>query len=230
MILMPGSHMIWQFSEMGNAQTTKSSGGNNTDPKIVNWNLLKDADNNGLMENYRQLIKIRLAPENRELFSTAIQPFGNSLGGWAQGRTIKTTTADRELYCVINPNVTGSITVPVSFQRTGNDDYWIVSKSYGTEPAFNVTSGVVVVPANSYVVVTTRNISGVKDVIEDNAADWSVSTGQGVVRVNGLTAPAYIYSMSGSQAGVLKVDGELNVPQGIYVVRSAGKSVKVIVK
>lgn len=230
MILMPGSHMIWQFSEMGNAQTTKSSGGNNTDPKTVNWNLLKDADNNGLMENYRQLIKIRLAPENRELFSTAIQPFGNSLGGWAQGRTIKTTTADRELYCVINPNVTGSITVPVSFQRTGNDDYWIVSKSYGTEPAFNVTSGVVVVPANSYVVVTTRNISGVKDAIEDNAADWSVSTGQGVVRVNGLTAPAYIYSMSGSQAGVLKVDGELNVPQGIYVVRSAGKSVKVMVK
>lgn len=231
MILMPGSHMIWQFSEMGNAQTTKSSnGGNNTDPKTVSWNLLGDPDNNGLMQSYRQLIKIRLAPENKELFSTTIQPFGNSLSGWAQGRTIKTTAADRELYCVINPNVTGAITVPVSFQRTGNDDYWVASKSYGTEPAFDVAAGTVTVPANSYVVVTTRNISGVKDITMADAAPWTVSVADGSLRVAGLTAPAYIYSMSGSQAGMLKGDGRVNLPQGIYVVRSAGKSVKVMVK
>lgn len=230
MILMPGSHMIWQFSEMGNAQTTKSSGGNNTDPKTVNWNLLKDPDNNGLMETYKQLIHLRLNPENKDLFSTAIQPFGNSLGGWAQGRTIKTQTADRELYCVINPNVTGSITVPVTFRHNSNDNYWIVIKSHGSEPAFNATSGVIVVPANSFAVVTTRNISGVNDIDAADADSWTVSVANGSIKVSGLTAPAYIYSISGAQAGVIKCDGELNVSQGIYVVRSGGKSVKVMVK
>lgn len=215
---------------MGNAQTTKSSSGNNTDPKIVNWNLLKDADNNGLMETYKQLIHLRLNPENRDLFSTAIQPFGNSLGGWAQGRTIKSQTADRELYCVINPNVTGSITVPVSFRHNSNDNYWIVIKSHDTEPSFNATSGTIVVPANSFAVVTTRNISGVDYIDADDSNAWTVSAADGSIKVSGLTAPAYIYSMSGSQSGRLECDGEVKVSKGIYVVRSAGKSIKVMVK
>ena len=93
-----------------------------------------------------------------------------------------------------------------------------------------MAAGTVTVPANSYVVVTTRNISGVKDIAVADAAAWTVSVADGSLKVAGLTAPAYIYSMSGSQAGMLKGDGRVNLPQGIYVVRSAGKSVKVMVK
>ena len=41
MLMTPGAHMIWQFSEMGNEENTKSdNGGNNTDPKTVCWSLL----------------------------------------------------------------------------------------------------------------------------------------------------------------------------------------------
>ncbi|MDE5872028.1 MAG: Por secretion system protein, partial [Muribaculaceae bacterium] len=53
MILAPGAHMIWQFSELGNYDNTKNSdGGNNTDPKTVRWNLLDNADRKGLYDCY----------------------------------------------------------------------------------------------------------------------------------------------------------------------------------
>ncbi len=59
MILVPGSHLIWMFSEMGNDQNTKdSNGGNNTGPKKVNWSLSTIRDNAGLVESYRTMIAL----------------------------------------------------------------------------------------------------------------------------------------------------------------------------
>ena len=56
MILSPGAHMIWQFSELGNFDNTKDAGGgNNTDPKTVRWNLYDNASRRGL---YLSLIHI----------------------------------------------------------------------------------------------------------------------------------------------------------------------------
>lgn len=67
LVMAPGAHMIWQFSELGNDQNSKNTdGGNNTDPKIVNWGLLDNDDNKGLYQNYCELIAVRTG--NPEMF------------------------------------------------------------------------------------------------------------------------------------------------------------------
>ena len=108
MILVPGAHMIWQFSEMGNAQSTKNAnGGNNTDPKKVMWSLLDDPDNKGLYDNYCQLIRLRLS--NPELFAENAG-FSNTCTTWGAPRMIKTSVGDKELVCAINPQIDKELT------------------------------------------------------------------------------------------------------------------------
>lgn len=232
MILEPGSHMIWQFSEMGNAQTTKNSnGGNNTDPKIVNWNLLNDADNKALMETYRTLIHIRLKPEYSDLFSTSNASFVTDLSGWDKGRVISTKTADKELFCVINPHIDRNLTVSANFSvASSQDDYWIVAQSHEAEEArFNVTNKSITVPANSFAVVATRNISGIKDAATDRAG-WKVTTGPGRLSVNGAEGITEVYGLTGARVAVIKGEGDVELPAGVYVVRNGGNAKKVVIR
>lgn len=227
MILTPGAHMIWMFSEMGNAQSTKSSSGNNTSPKIVNWSLLDDPDNKGVFDSYRELISIR--ESNRELFPIE-GTFNNKCSAWDKGRSIITVNAEKELYCMINPNVDKEITFNVEFQSTNPDNYWIPSKSYGSNPTFDVTAKTITVPANCYVVVSTKNISGIKDQTSELMPSFKVSTSNGVITVSGTTGNVDIYSLNGTLAGRISADGSVNVQPGIYAVRHQGKTIKVIVR
>lgn len=227
MLLVPGSHMIWMFSEMGNAQTTKSaSGENNTSPKIVNWNLLTDADNKGLLDSYKELIALRL--NNKDLFP-AIKNFRNSCAGWAKGRTISTVAGNRELYCAINPNITGSTTISIDFAGDNNDNYWIVSKSYGSNPTFDAAAKTITVEAGCYAVVATKNVSAVDNIIADRCL-FNVNVTPGTITVTGSDAPVNVWNLSGVHVASMTGDGSVNVPSGIYVVRSSDKAVKVVVK
>lgn len=232
MILEPGSHMIWQFSEMGNAQTTKNSnGGNNTDPKTVNWNLLNDPDNKALMETYKTLIHIRLNPECRELFSTANTSFVTELSGWDRGRVISTKAGDKELFCVINPNTNRDVTVAADFSvSSSQDDYWIALQSHGSESArFNVTNKSITVPANSFAVVSTRNVSGVQDSLKDNT-DLKISTAPGSLTVHSAEGTTEVYGLTGARMAVIQGEGTVELPRGIYIVRHGNKAKKVIIR
>ena len=232
MILEPGSHMIWQFSEMGNAQTTKNSnGGNNTDPKIVNWNLLNDPDNKALMETYSTLIRIRLNPEYQDLFATNNQSFVTELSSWERGRIISTKAGDKELFCVINPNTNRNVTVAADFSVSASqDDYWIAVQSHGTESArFNVTNKSITVPANCFAVVTTRNISGVKDVMTSES-DLRIATGPGSLSVYGTEGTVEIYGLTGVRIAVIQGEGNVELPRGVYIVRCGNIAKKVIIR
>lgn len=228
MLLVPGSHMIWQFSEMGNAQNTKdNSGGNNTSPKIVNWALLDDPDNAGLVQSYSELIGIRL--NNQELFS-ATADYDLSLTNWAGGRIISAVSADKELYVVVNPNINKDVTMTVNFRSGDNSTYHFASKSFDSEPVFDASAKTVTVPANCYAVVTTRNISGVEHAVADSLDATRIFPVSGAVRVVNCAGAVDIYTIDGVRVAGDYGDCTLDVVPGTYVVRAAGKTAKVVVR
>lgn len=229
MILVPGSHMIWQFSEMGNAQSTKSNGNNNTDPKIVDWVTINEPNHGGLVQSYRELIDLRL--KNTDLFD-ASAAFNNMCDAtnWADGRTITATTADKELYCAINPNTSGTISVTIPFRSGDDSAYKIWSQSYNCQGSFSAAGKTITVPANCYVVVGTRNVSEVKG-IESDAPEFRVSACRGMIALSGLTAAADIYDTAGKKvAATTETDFSVALPAGLYIVKSGRHALKVLVK
>ncbi len=230
MILVPGAHMIWQFSEMGNAESTKNAeGGNNVDPKKVNWNLLDDPDNKGLYDNYCELISLRTL--NPDLFDSNASYTSNvSASNWKDGRSIISNTPKKEMICVINPNMSGTLTMNVSFSSTNQADYYVASKSYATNPTFNVASGTVTVPANSYVVLVNNNVLAVDGVAEEGTALSAYGT-EGSLTVNYAPEGIEIYGMDGRMHFSSKAEtANVALPAGLYIVRSGASAVKVLVK
>lgn len=229
MIMAPGSHMIWMFSEMGNAQNTKdNSNGNNTDCKIVNWNLLNETNHKALVDSYTELIHIRLG--NPELFTQDAQySMACNVNNWAGGRTLVSSAGDKELITVVNPNIAGVITVSVPFQVKDNSKYQILSQSYDCNATFQAATGSVTIPANCYVVIGRNASTDVKSI---DKTGFEVITGNGRITVNGADAPVYVYSISGLRIAEISgaAPANVDVVPGLYVVKSGDRSVKVAVK
>lgn len=232
MILCPGAHMIWQFSEMGNAQNTKNDdGGNNTDPKIVNWNLLDDPANRGLMENYSSLISIRTS--NPDLFDVENgASFSMTCGNndWANGRTIVASTDDKQLIAVINPNIDETITVNVAFNFPA-ERYVRGCRSAGTDSTFDATAGTVTVAPNSFLVVATSNLSEVTAIPVDRDTTPALFGMKGALKIADAVAGAEVYDLAGVRHFVTtETSATVQLPAGIYIVRSADKALKVVVR
>lgn len=232
MILSPGAHMIWQFSEMGNAQNTKNdNGGNNTDPKIVNWDLLDNQYHRGLYDTYCQLISIR--NENPELFAEDAEfTIQCNSSDWANGRWLYSVSKTKELYTLINPNVTGELTITnVPFNMADGTNYRIIAKSYGSNPSFNASAGTVTVPANCFVSIANSNTTGIES-IEAEGVQESLRArgGYGEVVIDYTAGVATVYSLDGRQVGQVNGSGSVNAASGVYIVKSGKDTVKVIVR
>ena len=235
MILTPGAHMIWQFSEMGNAQNTKNNdGGNNTDPKIVNWALLDEPWHYGLYTTYCQLISLRL--DNPELFAKDAS-FVINCGqtNWENGRWLYSVSADKskELYTLINPNITGELTISnVPFLSKDNANYQVVARTYGSQPSFNAEAGTVTIPANAFISIASSNtISGIESIsTEATLNSLRVYGAPGEVVVDYAAEGAVIYSLDGKVIGSVAESGRVSVASGLYIVKSGKESVKVVVK
>ncbi len=231
MILAPGAHMIWQFSEIGNSQNTKNSdGGNNTDPKIVNWAQFEEAPCKGLYDSYCELIGIRNL--NRELFAEdATFEINCGTSSWANGRTLVSKNGSTELYTVVNPNVDNQLTVMVNFDKSDNSFYHILSKSYGSEPSFSASSKTVTVPANCYVVIGSMDVSSVESVSDGIFSGllraYSVA---GEIMVDSSPSRVVVYGADGRMAGSLEEGERLAVSPGVYVLRAAGDTLKIVVR
>lgn len=230
MILVPGSHMIWQFSEMGNAQSTKNNeGGNNVDPKIVNWNLLNDPDNRALMENYANLIRIRLS--NPDLFAENAE-YTASVGGWSAGRYIKASTAEKDLVCAINPTVDKEITVKVPFKSPNNSDYGVAAISRGVTPDFDAKEGLVTLAPNSFICLVNHKVSAVDSVAgeEDTPAIIAYSSA-GELSVDSSCPGIEIFDLQGISrfSDTQATSARVALPDGLYIVRSGSKAIKVAV-
>ena len=229
MILAPGAHMIWQFSELGNYDNTKNSnGGNNTDPKTVRWNLLNNDNRKGLYDNYSELIAIRNG--NPDLFAETAS-FENNCGqaNWTGGRTMVSKAGDKELFTVINPNIDKEITVAVNFGLKDDSAYQIVSKSYNSNPSFSASGGTVTVPANCYVAIGSMKVSGVESVWSDSAASaLSIHREGNSIVVDNAAAPVAIFTVDGRKVAALQGAGRVKVGAGVYVVTSGKDIVKIV--
>lgn len=227
MIMAPGSHMIWQFSEMGNAQNTKTSIGNDTSPKIVNWNLLNDPDNYGLYKNYCELIGIRL--QNTDLFASP--NYQMNFANTASCRYAYVTSGDKELYLVVNPSLNATKTQIVPFLSNDNSRYHVASKSYGSQPAFDASGMTVTVQPNCYVVISTKNISGVERAVSDGMSGPAIYALDGGVKVtDNEGSDVAVYTLDGSIAAMARGNVELPLASGLYIVRAGGKVAKIIIR
>lgn len=231
MILAPGSHMIWMFSEMGNDENTKdSNGGNDTSPKIVNWDVLKQPEYQGLVNNYSELIGVRLG--NTDLFAeTADYAAHVSQSDWSNGRSIISTTADKEMYAVINPSATGNITMTIQFRSNDNNAYRVVSKSFDSNPSFDAAAKTVTVEPNCYVVLANSKVAGVEEVTASEYADaTAVYAAEGAIYVINCDDNVTVCTLDGSIVASAKGDASFAVERGVYIVRAGSTVTKVLVK
>ena len=223
MLMAPGAHMIWQFQEFGADQTTKNAnGGNNTDPKKVIWSYLDNPDRAGLAQNYRELNAIRA--NNPQLFkqgvSTTMQCSANN---WANGRYIALTDGSAELYCVINPNISGSRAISVPMKQDASK-YQILSKSYNVEPQIGNKS--ITLPAGAYVVIGTKDLADRDEImIDGTGSNVNVYGGEGCIIIDGAYDHADVYDISGSRTNRTE-----SLAPGIYVVVVDGNTSKVAVR
>ncbi|MDE6421995.1 MAG: hypothetical protein K2K95_01095, partial [Muribaculaceae bacterium] len=207
--------------------TKDPNGGNNTDPKTVRWNLLNNVHRKGLYDNYSELIWIRNS--NTDLFDEAAS-FENNCGdaNWTNGRTMVSKAGEKELITVINPNIDKEITVKVTFGKSGEDSYQILSKSYNSEPSFSVAEGTVTVPANCYVTIGTKDVSSAVEAVEISESETlRVYGSNGVITVDYAEAPVTIYSIDGRKVASLSGAGRAEVGRGIFIVVSGRNQRKI---
>lgn len=221
MLMTPGSHMIWQFEELGADQTTKNAdGGNNTDPKKVVWNLLNRANNAGLMQSYRELCWLKR--DNPDLFKEGVATTVTcNSTNWAGGRFITLNNGKSALYLVVNPNVSATATLTLQ-GVSANADLQLMSASYGVTPTRNGNR--VTLAPGAYAIYGTQDLLDVEQ-IEVDSAPAQVTVENGEIKVTGDYHSLRIYNLSGVQ-----VSPAQTLPSGIYFVEVDGNVTKVLVR
>lgn len=219
MLMSPGAHMIWQFQEFGADQTTKdSNGGNNTSPKKVIWSYLDNEYRAGLAQSYRELCAIRT--DNPALFRQGGKTtMMCAATNWANGRSIVLADGASELYCVVNPNLTGELSVSVPMTKAASS-YKVLSASYGVKPVIGNKS--ISIPAGAYAVVGTTDLSAVDNIIIPVDAAKVYGTEGGIV-VEDDYDTVEVYTIDGMQVGVS------GLRPGVYIVNVDGNVSKVLV-
>ncbi|MDE6122067.1 MAG: hypothetical protein K2F76_02400, partial [Duncaniella dubosii] len=174
MLLSPGAHMIWQFEEIANNQTTKNNSGNDTSPKKVTWDISSSPARQGLLATFKALCGIRadypaLFREN----ATAVVELSSTTA-----RYISLTDGTSELYLVVNPasaKVTESATIPFPTNpATGttaflsDNKYSLVAASADVTPS--MTANGITLPAGTFAVYVSGPKSGITDIINDGEA------------------------------------------------------------
>ncbi len=229
MLMAPGAHMIWQFSELGNYDNTKNSnGGNNTDPKPVRWNLLDNEYRHGLYDSYRALIGIRNG--NPEMFAEAAFYDGTcGSGDWYSGRLLTSRNGDKELFTVVNPKVDEELTMRVEFTG-GESDYKVLAKSYATEPAYSVTGKTVTLAPGAFVVIGSASLTEIEEVPVESISALSVRGVAGALVIERAPEAVAVYDTTGRKVAVAEGTCRITLPQGIYIVRSGRETRKAIVR
>lgn len=228
MLLTPGPKMIWQFGELGNQQNTKNKdNGNNTDPKIVHWKYLEDADRLHVLRAYTRMNLLRAS--NPELFARDATFEAKGLTSrFDKQRTMRLATADKEIIAFINPSYSASmdITVTPSVMNTSNAK--LIYATPGFTPAVKAAGAElsVTVPANSFAVFATDKVSGIgNNIIADgNGNDCTVIGGTGEIIVTGDYDNIAVYNIAG------RLQPSLHVPAGLYIVIVDGQATKVAVR
>lgn len=231
MLMSPGAHMIWQFSELGDNDNTKdATGGNNTDPKTVRWSMLDNPERRGLYDTYRALTAVRNG--NPEMFDASAS-FSGTYGDsdWDNGRLLVSKSGDKELYTVVNPLVDKRLTINIDFTKSGDGDYQILASSHETTPDIDVAGGKVSLDAGAFVVIGSKGLSSVEEI---GSAAHSAMYGYGAkgrLVIERSRARVDIYTASGVHAGTIQAGGgSLELRSGLYIAVGDGETLKILVR
>ena len=227
MLLAPGAHMIWQFEELGNDQTTKKAdGGNDTGAKRVNWNMLKSAPRKGLHDTYATLCAIR--SEYPGMFEDGVATSVN-FNSWT-ARTLGLVKGNAELYLVVNPAISGEATVaapvnPVTGATVdlSNSRYRLLAASYNVTPVPSAAG--VKLPASAFAVYGCDLESGIGDMVIPAAVTPEVTVDGGIITPVTPCESMAIHSLSGARMPL----GTPLAP-GLYLVTLDTTTIKVIVR
>jgi hypothetical protein len=158
--------------------------------------------------------------------STSLKVMSCNSANWANGRFIRLENGNKEIVCVINPNVTGTRPYTMAVSKLNASNYQILSCSHGIDPqvTFSGSNASIKVPAHCYVVIGTKDIVGVEGIIADNTSNINVYGANGEIIIEGEYENVVVYSITGQKYSTLKV------PAGVYVVNIDGNCTKVLVK
>lgn len=228
MLLSPGAHMIWQFGEIANTQTTKNpSGDNNTDPKKVEWKIISQTNRKNLYNTFAALCNVR--SNYTSLYSETAKAYIDLSSKTA--RYISLTDGTSELYLVVNPavektSVTADIPFPTNPQTgetafLSDSKYELLVASADVTPKFTTTG--ITLPAGGFAVYASGPKTAIDDIVSDADSPTIVVDG-GYIRVLSSYDSFSIHNLSGHS---LPVDKPL--APGIYIVKVDAKTVKVAV-
>ena len=211
---IPGPKMIWQFGELGYDYSIEYNG-DRTAEKPVRWDYALDSERHRLWMAYAKLNTLR--NYHSELFAqNASISYKLSKSDWYNGRFVTLSSADGTKSVVIAINLTerdGNYTL--NFPKVGT---WT---NLLTDETIQVTSTSYThsVPANSCVIYTNFEVTGVDNVENDKfeysvypnpACDYVYTNAQGELSV---------YNLSG--AVVKKAEGNCvevrDLPAGMYI-------------
>lgn len=205
MLMTPGSHMIWQFEELGDAQPVKKAdGNNNTDARKSCWGLLDDPLHAKLRDTYASLLRLRNS--NPSLFGIEVVPTVNAApANWETGYTISLEATDgKKLFVAANPLADRPLTIPTPMAGGSV----AVSSADADTPSVAADGSVTLAPG-AFAVVVNSAVSGINSPVSDTADEE-------------ITA---VYTMSG-----IKVDSAGTLPAGVYIyVTRSGKAFKRVV-
>lgn len=228
MLLTPGPKMIWQFGELGDAQNTKNSGGNNTDPKKVAWDLLDDENAVALHDTYKSLCHLRA--DNPELFSeSAVFETANIDETLVTSRTMRLRSGEKEIIALINSSTTSQAkTVSANVTAAEASAYRLLFAS----PGFSATPSVdgqtlsVKLTGGSFAVYASpETSSGINDIgFNGNDAGVKVFGGNGEIIVTGEYSDIRVYNIAGVPCHTK------GLTMGLYIVKIDGSTHKVAVR
>lgn len=225
MLLTPGPKMVWQFGELGNSQNTKNeNGGNNTDPKIVDWNWLDDPDRHYLMETYTAMIQLRR--DYPELFGPDARFAPVFSKTFTTQSSIRIDNGEKYILAFLNPATEGDpIDVKIYIPSLSVDRLRLHWASPGFEPQISVKSRnlTVSVPPHCFAVYTTDNMSGIDDV-PLGGTDVHIAAEGGRIIISGDYDSAVVHDLAGRR---MPMDG---LPAGVYIVTVDGNSTRIAMR
>lgn len=223
MLMTPGSHMIWQFAELGADESTKNAdGGNNTDPKKVLWSRLNDDKYVALHDTYKKLLWTRL--NNPTLFNKDAK-VTVSLNTWATGRFVRLQNGDSELLLLVNP-LEKELEVTASASKLNEANYQLMAASPGFTPEIKSEGNNISckLPGGAFVVIATSNAAAIEGIEDELAPAATAVGGVGCITINGDYTTVRVFNLSGREVGLS------NLNAGVYVAVIDGKPSKVVVR
>ncbi|MDE6557099.1 MAG: hypothetical protein K2K55_09085 [Duncaniella sp.] len=228
MFCTPGAHMIWQFEELADDQTTKASdGGNDTSPKKVMWSYLDNPDRKSLHDTYADLLRFRAA--NPTLFTTSAKTLV-SLSTWT-GRSVSLADAEgREIYLMVNPEVSQTLTVASPRNAATNatvdlsaSGYQLLASSAGVTPT--ATASGVTLPAGAFALYGKDVKTAITDIEAEKTAPQISVGADRCISVDGDYETLAVYDLSGRQLSPSSA-----LAAGLYIIKVDGYTAKVIVR